>query len=97
MSKTPFKESPNSEDELLAKYHFDYQRAKPNRFAAPSGITFEGRIAQANGRLKLANVGITIKLDGGSLYLRLRDLYMVWQNFQSRMALGLQHDCVLRA
>lgn len=33
-------------------------------------ITLEGRIAQANGRLKQAFVGITIELDGGSLYLR---------------------------
>jgi hypothetical protein len=33
-------------------------------------ITLEGRVAQANGRLKAANVGISIELDGGSLYLR---------------------------
>ena len=34
MSKTPFEESCNSDDELLAEYHFDYKKAKPNRFAA---------------------------------------------------------------
>lgn len=34
MSKTPFEESYNSDDELLAEYHFDYKKAKPNRFAA---------------------------------------------------------------
>lgn len=33
MSKTPFEESPNSDDQLLAEYHFDYKKAKPNRFA----------------------------------------------------------------
>jgi len=33
MSKTPFEESHNSDDELLAEYHFDYKKAKPNRFA----------------------------------------------------------------
>lgn len=33
MSKTPFEESRDSGDELLAEYHFDYQKAKPNRFA----------------------------------------------------------------
>ncbi len=37
MSKTPFEESHNSDDELLAQYHFDYKKAKPNRFAAQSG------------------------------------------------------------
>jgi hypothetical protein len=36
MSKTPFEESHNSDDELLAEYHFDYKKAKPNRFAAQS-------------------------------------------------------------
>ena len=36
MNKTPFDESPNPEDELLPEYNFDYQRAKPNRFAAQS-------------------------------------------------------------
>jgi hypothetical protein len=33
MSKTPFEESDNSDDELLAEYQFDYNKAKPNRFA----------------------------------------------------------------
>jgi hypothetical protein len=37
MSKTPFEESHNSDDELLAEYHLDYKKAKPNRFAAQSG------------------------------------------------------------
>lgn len=37
MSKTPFDESPNSDDELLAEYHFDYKKAKPNRFTAQTG------------------------------------------------------------
>ncbi|MBW4526491.1 MAG: hypothetical protein KME18_15075 [Phormidium tanganyikae FI6-MK23] len=33
MSKTPSDHPPNSDDELLAEYHFDYQKAKPSRFA----------------------------------------------------------------
>lgn len=33
MSKTSFEESRDSGDELLAEYHFDYQKAKLNRFA----------------------------------------------------------------
>lgn len=33
MNKTPFEESDNSDDELLAEYQFDYNKAKPNRFA----------------------------------------------------------------
>lgn len=33
MSKTPFEESDNSDDELVAEYQFDYNKAKPNRFA----------------------------------------------------------------
>jgi hypothetical protein len=37
MSKTPFEESPHSNDELLAEYHFDYKKAKPNRFAGSGG------------------------------------------------------------
>ena len=37
MSKTPFEESHNSDDELLAQYHFDYKKAKPNRFATQTG------------------------------------------------------------
>lgn len=36
MSKTPFEESHSLDDELLAEYHFDYNKAKPNRFAARS-------------------------------------------------------------
>jgi DNA-directed RNA polymerase specialized sigma24 family protein len=37
MNKTPFNESPNPDDDMLPEYHFDYQKAKPNRFAAQSG------------------------------------------------------------
>jgi hypothetical protein len=33
MNETSFEESPNFDDELLAEYQFDYQKAKPNRFA----------------------------------------------------------------
>jgi len=33
MSKTPSDETQNSSNELLPEYHFDYKRAKPNRFA----------------------------------------------------------------
>jgi hypothetical protein len=33
MSRMPSDHPQNSEDELLAEYHFDYQKAKPNRFA----------------------------------------------------------------
>jgi integrase len=33
-------------------------------------VSLEGRIAQANGRLKASNVGIRIELDGESIYLR---------------------------
>jgi hypothetical protein len=36
MNKTPFNESPNSEDELLPEYQFDYKKAKSNRFASGS-------------------------------------------------------------
>lgn len=36
MSKTPFEESHHS-DELLTEYQFDYQKAKPNRFATLGG------------------------------------------------------------
>ncbi|NEU80276.1 hypothetical protein [Nostoc sp. UIC 10630] len=36
MNKTPFEESHNSDDELLTDYHFDYKKAKPNRFTAQS-------------------------------------------------------------
>ena len=37
MNKMPFNESPNSDDDMLPEYHFDYQQAKPNRFATRSG------------------------------------------------------------
>ncbi|MBD1933551.1 MULTISPECIES: hypothetical protein [Cyanophyceae] len=37
MSKTLFDQPSNSEDELLPEYQFDYKKAKPNRFASPSG------------------------------------------------------------
>lgn len=37
IKKTPFDESSNSEEELLAEYQFDYQKAKPNRLLLPSG------------------------------------------------------------
>jgi hypothetical protein len=37
MSKTPFEESQNANDELLNEYHFDYKKAKPNRFATRGG------------------------------------------------------------
>lgn len=36
MSKMPFEKSSNSGDDLLAEYHFDYKKAKPNRFAGGS-------------------------------------------------------------
>lgn len=36
MKKMPSKPSSNSEDELLPEYHFDYKKAKPNRFARRS-------------------------------------------------------------
>ncbi|MBW4472688.1 MAG: hypothetical protein KME45_20280 [Stenomitos rutilans HA7619-LM2] len=35
MSEMPF-ETQEPEDGLLSEYHFDYQKAKPNRFAARS-------------------------------------------------------------
>ncbi len=34
MSKMPSDPIQNNEDELLAEYRFDYQQARPNRFAA---------------------------------------------------------------
>ncbi len=37
MSETPFEDSQNSDDELLTEYQFNYQKAKPNRFANHSG------------------------------------------------------------
>ena len=36
MNKMPFNEFLNPDDELLPEYHFDYERAKPNRFATQS-------------------------------------------------------------
>ncbi|NUN64345.1 hypothetical protein HCU40_06200 [Pseudanabaena biceps] len=38
MNETPFKNQPNSDDELLAEYSLDYQKAKPNRFASRSEV-----------------------------------------------------------
>ena len=38
MNETPFKNQPNSDDELLAEYSFDYQHAKPNRFASRNEV-----------------------------------------------------------
>lgn len=32
MSKTPSDQPQNPQDELLAEYSFDYQKARPNRF-----------------------------------------------------------------
>jgi hypothetical protein len=37
MNETPFEKSQNSDDELQPEYRFDYQKAKPNRFAARNG------------------------------------------------------------
>ena len=37
MNKIPFEELPASDDELMTEYNFDYQNAKPNRFAARAG------------------------------------------------------------
>ena len=34
MSKTPSDHTQNNEEMLLPEYRFDYQKAKPNRFAA---------------------------------------------------------------
>ncbi|WP_238178360.1 hypothetical protein [Calothrix sp. 336/3] len=36
MNKMPFNESPNLDDDMSPEYHFDYQQAKPNRFATRS-------------------------------------------------------------
>ncbi len=52
MSNAPSDEQPVDEaDELLAEYHFDYAKAKPNRFQAscpPGGrmVVLEADIAQ---------------------------------------------------
>lgn len=35
--KFEWDESPNPDDDMLPDYHFDYQQAKPNRFATRSG------------------------------------------------------------
>jgi hypothetical protein len=37
MNRTPFEELSPSDDELMTEYNFDYQKAKPNRFAARAG------------------------------------------------------------
>ncbi len=37
MNKTPSEELSPSDDELMPEYNFDYQKAKPNRFAARAG------------------------------------------------------------
>lgn len=37
MNKTPSEEVSPSDDELTTEYNFDYQKAKPNRFAARAG------------------------------------------------------------
>ena len=37
MNETDFNESQYSDDELAAEYEFDYNRAKPNRFATADG------------------------------------------------------------
>jgi len=37
MSKTPFEGSSDGGDDLLAEYHLDYKKAKPNRFAVRDG------------------------------------------------------------
>lgn len=37
MNKTPSDYNPNPEDELLTEYCFNYQKAKPNRFANRDG------------------------------------------------------------
>lgn len=34
MNETPSNPMPNPEDDLQPEYRFDYQKAKPNRFAA---------------------------------------------------------------
>ena len=36
MSKTPSDYNQNSEEEFLSEYRFNYQKAKPNRFASDS-------------------------------------------------------------
>lgn len=52
MKKTPFDESHNFDDELLPEYHFDYRKAKPNRFATQNenqintGSAFEEYVRQ---------------------------------------------------
>jgi len=36
MSEMPFENTKDTDDDLLPEYHFDYQKAKPNRFAIQS-------------------------------------------------------------
>jgi hypothetical protein len=38
MNKTSFENQQDYDSELLAEYSFDYQKAKPNRFASPSEV-----------------------------------------------------------
>lgn len=48
-----FEEISDSDDELMTEYHFDYQNAKPNRFAARAGeqalkvVVLDEDVAQA--------------------------------------------------
>lgn len=37
MKKTPIDEFQNFESEILPEYHFNYQKAKPNRFTVKNG------------------------------------------------------------
>jgi hypothetical protein len=37
MNKIPSEELPAPDDELMSEYNFDYQKAKPNRFAVRAG------------------------------------------------------------
>ena len=37
MRSTKDNKSANPDDDMLPEYHFDYQQAKPNRFATRSG------------------------------------------------------------
>lgn len=36
MSEIPFDELSNVNDEMSSEYHFDYKKAKPNRFSPPN-------------------------------------------------------------
>lgn len=33
MNEIPFDELPNDDNEMSSEYHFDYKKAKPNRFS----------------------------------------------------------------